>query len=162
MTDKKLEVALAVLVILTPLIGVLVEWARRKVGAYLQVEIDNKKLAGVMTRANDLLWTLMLEAEQTLVRAAKAAKAADSDGGEAITEAEGRAIKEAVILNFKRMAGQKGLEDLMGVLGFEAPEMLTDWLGAKLESMVATKKLAEAGNLRSIDKVGEVLKANFK
>lgn len=158
MTDKKVELMLTLLVLASPFITVLIGWASTKAAQLLGVKVKNEKMLGVLTRANDTMWTLMLNAEQTLVREIKAAKEKESDGGEGITEAEGERIKNSVLAEFKKLYGPKGLEELMSVMGLETPELLTDWLGKKLESAVATKKLM--GGTPDLTAIGNVL--NFK
>lgn len=162
MSEKKTELLLTLIMLLAPLLTVLIGWGRIKAAQLLGVQIKNEKFEGVMLRVNDRLWTLMLNAEQTLVASIKRAKDPLSEGGTDITESEGKQIKVDVLDQFKKLEGADGLKEIMSVLGIETPELLMDFLSSKLESAVATKKLMEKGSPSSIEKVGEMLKVNFK
>lgn len=101
-----------------------------KLASLIQVKVDNAALEGVLLRLNDVVGTVVLELEQTLVKDLKAALA---DDGKLSAEEKAR-IKDAAISKIKQLLGQDGLNKLLQVLGLKSPDAL---LESKIEAAVA-------------------------
>jgi len=65
----------------------------------------------------ELIETLVMSAEQTLVKEYKKAQAPDSDGGAKVTDAEKKVIKQNVISEAKRILGKEKMDLLDKFMG---------------------------------------------
>ena len=118
--DSKVQMGLSLFEMMAPVVTALLGWLALHVNGWIKTRTKNEMLSGLMARANDLIWTLVKEANQVLVADIKAAHHPDSPGGAEILKAELDLIKKNVVKSFKRMWGPYGLVELGKVLGLAA------------------------------------------
>lgn len=123
--------------ILGVLVAGLIGLAAKKLSDLLKAKVDNQLLEGALLRLNEAVGSAVLEVEQTVVKVLKEALA---DG--ALSEEEKARVKAAAVDKAKALLGEKGLDQILKVLGLKSPDEL---LAAKVEAAVAS--------LRSLPKV---------
>lgn len=134
-----MELALKLFDMLWPLVGVAVTgWLSAKAAAWISSKTKNELLAGLLSRLNQLVWTCVRMAEQTLVKEIKKAKEPSSPGGSSLTKEEQKAIFDAVFQNVKELFGENALALLGHLLGLKQVE-LDKLIASKIEEMVASQ-----------------------
>lgn len=133
--DSKIQMAAAVYELLSPVMLLLLAYLAKKISDFLTAKVKNELLSGMLTRLNDTVFTYVREAEQTLVAELKAAKDPASEGGTALTKAEGENIKNKVLAKVKEALGPRGLSDLGKILGLTT-EGVEGTIAAKIEAAV--------------------------
>lgn len=134
-----LDLGMTVAELLAPVLMTVLTWASVKAGLWIKAKVQNETYAGMLTRLNETLLTLVRDAEQTAVAAIKVGRAPDSPGGEKLTPQEAHMVKQAVVDKFKKLWGEEGLRLLMKILGLDSGSLDT-WLNAKIEAMVVAEK----------------------
>jgi hypothetical protein len=143
--DQKYQLAFTVLEMVSPIVGIVLAWLGTRLAKLVNTKIKNETFAGVMTRLNDSVFTLVKEAEQTMVDGLKAARQKESPGGDLITKAEAQVIKQHVLDKFKGLWGAAGLAELGAVLSM-TEKQVEDHVASKIEAAVLDLKLAKSGN----------------
>lgn len=133
--DDKIQFGLSIFEMLAPVITVLLGWLAVRINGLIKAKTKNETMAGMLARANDTIFSLAKEAQQTVVAGLKAARKADSPGGEEILESELAAVKQGVVNNFKKLWGMAGLMELGKILGL-GDGMLDKWIGSRVEAAV--------------------------
>ena len=139
MSTTWMEITAVVAELMSPVLVGLLAWLSARVTSYIQTKVANQTYSTMLTRLTDSVFTLVREAEQTVVKEIKRAKSEDSPGGARLTPEEALQIKEAVVEKFKRLWGPAGLLELMKVLGL-TDGMLEEFLAAKIEEIVHMEK----------------------
>lgn len=138
-TTQQTDLIFTLLEYAIPVVVALFGWLSARLVSWLKTKTKNEVLHGMMTRLNESVTALVLEAEQTLVTEMKKARAADSPGGKTLTDNEARNVKKNVLDNLRNMFGQKGIDELKNVLGVDDTG-LDKFLSAKIEGAVLADK----------------------
>lgn len=139
MTTSWLEITATIAELMVPILTALLAWVSVRVTAFIKAKVDNQVYQNMLTRLADSVFTLVREAEQTLVAEVKRARADSSPGGVKLTKEEGDRIKAAVLSKFKHLWGPAGIAELMRILGF-SDGTFEDYLSAKIEEAVNVEK----------------------
>lgn len=134
--DSKLQFGVSVYEMLSPVLIVLVGWIAKKLSDWLGAHTKNAAVAGILTRMNDQVWTLVKDANQTLANEIRKAKDPKSPGGKNLTADESARIKSAVLANFKSLWGAKGMAEAATVLGLGGESGVMDLVAKKIEAAV--------------------------
>lgn len=134
-----LEVAATVAEFMLPVFAGLLAWVSARVTAYIKAKVENTTYQGMLVRLTDTVLTLVREAEQTTVKACKAARDPASPGGAKLTAKEAEAIKATVVGKFKSLWGPEGIKLLMRVLGLR-DGTFEEFISAKVEEAVHVEK----------------------
>jgi hypothetical protein len=116
--------------ILAPAFAVFVTWAAAHLGAWIRSKVRNETTAGVLDRLAQLAFNVVQEVEQTIVSSLpdKADKAALL------------AARDQAIATLKSHLGEKGLRELMTVLGLKDENAVARILTSYIESSVLQLK----------------------
>lgn len=123
-------------VLASPVILLMIKWADKHIDEFITAHVANKNLANVLVRLNDTIWTLVSNAENTVVLDVK-----KKNGGQ-LTKEDGRQIKSDVMRQIQDLWGEEGLKELMDILGISTTSALSNYLGAKVETAVANQDKA--------------------
>lgn len=126
------QVALTALQVLGAALVALFGWVSYHFSTWIKVKTKNELLGGMLARTTELVFTIVREAEQTMVYELRKARDPNSKGGAVITQSEGKQVKEAVMSKIKEIWGPKGIEELGKVLGL-TPGGVNQFLSAKVE-----------------------------
>lgn len=91
--------------------------------------------ASMILRFNDSVATAVRKVEQTYVKAVKAGRQPDSEGGTALTEGEAQNAKNLALAELKAYWGSRGLGELAKVFGLTDGEFAR-FVDGKIESAV--------------------------
>lgn len=130
-----MELDLGLYEILSPIVVLVITLISAYLVKMIHQKIGNTTLAGMLGRLNEIVWDEVEAAEQVMVKAIKAAKDPESDGGLKITPAEGEIIKKAVIDSIKENYGMAGLKKLGKILGLD-DSGITKMIATKIEAAV--------------------------
>jgi hypothetical protein len=122
--------------VLTPVVLALLSWLSVAAARWIQNKVKNDYAQGVLLRLNDAVFTAVRALQQTTVQAIKDA---NKDGK--IDAKEAAAIKEKALGQVKSYMGQKGIDQLKGVLAFDD---LEDFLSARIEAELHKMKVEGA------------------
>lgn len=119
----------------------LIAWLARSAASFLAQRVKSSKLSDALLRANDVVWNVVLEMEQTLVREFQRATTEGSDGGRAITAEEAAHIKSEALVKAKAILGAEGLKLIKEAFHLEGDGAIDAFLSMKIEASVAQYKL---------------------
>ena len=118
--------------VVLPLIGLFVAWASAKLPALINARVKNESVAGVLDRLSALAFTVVTEVQQTVV----------SGLGDKATVDELKKARDQAIATLKTHLGEKGIKELMDVLGIKTPDAVEKLLITYIESAVHNLKTA--------------------
>jgi hypothetical protein len=128
---SKTELFATALDALWPLFVALLSFASFRVAQFVAAKTKNQALAGILTRANEAVFSAVSDVAQTYVddlkRGAADGKLTDEERDEAKRKALGKA---------KRLLGSDGMKLLAKVLGFKTAGQADEFLSAKIEDAV--------------------------
>lgn len=102
----------------------------------IMTKVNNEFASGVLDRAQKEVFAATAEIGMTYVKKIKES-AADGE----LTDAEKKAAKDAAVSVAKSNIGKKGLNSLAKVVG---GENVSNWIGNKVETSVASLKVTDA------------------
>lgn len=140
-----LQLGASVYQMLAPILVVLTGWIAKRLSDWLSAHTKNAAVAGILTRMNDQVWTLVKDANQTLAAEIRKAKDPKSPGGDSLTTEEAASIKRAVLGNFRDLWGAKGLMEAASVLGLSGESGVMDLVAKKVEAAVHDLGAGDAG-----------------
>lgn len=109
MSEELVKILGDLAVVVSPLLGALIGWIAVKVKKLIDSKIENETLRLIASKFNSALWSVVKEAEQTVVKEFKA-KSADGK----LTKADGDAIAAAVVAKLKSYLSLDELIKLFG------------------------------------------------
>ncbi len=117
--------------VLAPAFLAFLTWAAAKLGAWIHSKVRNETTAGVLDRLGQLAINVVQEVEQTIVSTLpdKANKAALL------------AARDQALATLKSHLGEKGLRELMTVLGLKDDDAVVKLLLSYIESSVLSLKI---------------------
>jgi hypothetical protein len=101
-------IALDAIIAIAPVVMALLGLLATQLSRYVNAKVTNTKLAGILTRLDSLALTVVQEVEQTIVSKLDPTKPLADNGQTALA---------AAITSLKTHLGQKGLDEVKGVLG---------------------------------------------
>lgn len=118
--------------VIAPVFLAFLTWAAARLGAWIHSKVRNETTAGVLDRLGQLAINVVQEVEQTVVSALpdKADKAALL------------AARDQALATLKSHLGEKGLRELMTVLGLKDDNAIVKLLLSYIESSVLTLKMS--------------------
>jgi hypothetical protein len=123
------------------LVIALVGYLARQAATFLQQRVKSSKLADALLRANDTVWNVVLEMEQTLRREFELATGPDSEGGYTITPAEAAHLKSEALVKAKALLGAEGIKLIKEAFQLDGDGAIDAFLSTKIEASVAQFKL---------------------
>lgn len=124
--------------VVLPLVGLFVAWASMMLPAWIKAKVKNEATAGVLARLTQLAFNVVQEIQQTIV----------SGLGDRATVAQLESARDQALATLKSHLGEKGLKELMDVLGLADNAALERLLITFIESAVHNlPKLMTAGTL---------------
>lgn len=130
------EVLSIALETLLPLVAAGAAWLLAQAARWAGHRVKSEYLQHVIDRAAASASLAVATVEQSYVSALRAAKAADSDGGRAITEAEAKEARDRALMAAKSYLGAKGLAELSKVLGLSGSDVDT-YLSNRIEASLS-------------------------
>lgn len=117
--------------VLAPALVAFLTWAAAQVGAWIRSKVRNDAVSGVLDRLAQLAFNVVQEIQQTVVSSLpdKANKAALL------------AARDQAIATLKSHLGEKGLRELMTVLGLKDEDAVVRLLLSYIESAVLSLKM---------------------
>jgi hypothetical protein len=112
--------------VVLPLVGLFVAWASMMLPAWIKAKVKNESVAGVLERLTQLAFTVVQEVQQTIV----------SGLGDKATAEELKKARDTAITTLRSHLGEKGLKELMAVLGLADSAALDKLLVTFIESAV--------------------------
>lgn len=137
--------------VIAPAFLALLTWAAAKLGAWIHSKVRNEAAAGVLDRLNQLTFHVVQEIEQTVV---------STLSNKADTSAL-RAARDQALVTLKSHLGDKGLRELMAVLGLKDDDAVVKLLLSYIESAVMTMKVSNppvTTTVEHIDDLGHTTK----
>lgn len=119
----------------------LIAWLAKSATSFLAQRVKSSKLSDALLRANDTVWNVVLEMEQTLVREFQSATSEDSPGGRAITDDEAVHIKSEALVKAKAILGAEGIKLIKEAFHLENDGAVDAFLSMKIEANVAQYKM---------------------
>jgi hypothetical protein len=116
--------------ILSPLLVAVLTWASWKMANYIKAHTKNQQVQAALLRLNDAVTTSVEAVEQTLVSNFKMA------GNGTLSPDDGNKARKQALDQIKANLGNKGLSDMMSVLGVETPAAMEGLLAYKVEAHV--------------------------
>lgn len=113
--------------LLSPLIIVAVGWIAAKIVAWVNARTQNEKTGGLLDRLGDVVVGVVKDLEQTVVKELKTSGRLDKLTAER--------IKSQAVAAVKSHYGQRGLDELGYVLGFDEKQ-LDRYLSSHIEAAV--------------------------
>ena len=116
--------------VIAPVLAALVGWATIHLSAWIKAKVRNEQANGVLDRLSQLAFQVVQEVQQTIVSALpdKADKAAL------------RAARDQALATLKSHLSQKGVDELMSVLGLKDDDAVSRLLISYVESAVLSMK----------------------
>ena len=124
--------------VIGPLFVAGLSWLIVKATQWLQARTKNELIIGIIGRVGIFVETTVRSLEQTVVGELKRV----SDDG-VITAEEATQVKAAALANVKSLLGEKGLKELMRILGLNEGGV-DKFLGDQVEAMVQRIQAAKA------------------
>lgn len=118
--------------VLAPAFAVFVTWAAAHLGAWIRSKVRNDAVAGVLDRLAQLAFNVVQEVQQTVVSSLP-----DKADKTALL-----AARDQALATLKSHLGEKGLRELMVVLGLKDDDAVVRLLLSYIESSVLTLKVA--------------------
>jgi hypothetical protein len=118
--------------IVLPLVTAALGWAALKIPAWITAHVKNAKVAGILTRLEQLAMVVAQEMDQTIV----------SKLGPNPTVEQLKAARDAALATLKSHLGAKGLQEIETVLGLQDESAVINLLISFLESSVHSLKLS--------------------
>lgn len=118
--------------IVLPAFGLLVTWSSVHLSMWLASKVKNERVRGILTRLEDLTFTVVKEMQQTVVD-----KLGDKADAAMLAAARDQAI--AVL---KSHLGPQGLQEMEKVLGLENQDAVIKLIISYIESAVHSAKQA--------------------
>ena len=130
------EVILAILGLVSTLITALAGWATKKGAQLIDAKVESEKTAASLLWLNDVVHTVVLALNQTLVVEIRAA-AADGE----INAAERERLRSVALKSVLAILGEAGTKKVQDALGLDVTAF-ADYLLQKVEAKVAATKTA--------------------
>lgn len=118
--------------VIAPALAVFATWAAAQLGAWIRSKVRNDAVAGVLDRLAQLAFNVVQEVQQTVV----------SSLPDRANKAALLAARDQALLTLKSHLGEKGLRELMIVLGLKDDDAVVRLLLSYIESTVLTLKTA--------------------
>lgn len=116
--------------VLAPMFVAFLTWAAAHLGAWVRSKVRNDTVAGVLGRLTQLAFNVVREVQQTVVSALP-----DKADKTALL-----AARDQALATLKSHLGEKGLRELMTVLGLKDDDAVVKILLSYIESAVLTLK----------------------
>ncbi len=129
--------------VLAPAFVALLTWGAAHLGAWIRSKVRNETAAGVLGRLADLAFNVVQEIQQTIVSALP-----DRADKAALLAARNQAL-----VTLRSHLGEKGLRELMTVLGLKDDDAVVKLLLSYIESSVLTLKTSNPPIAASITTV---------
>lgn len=120
--------------IVLPLFGLFMTWASMQLPKLIAARVKNESVAGVLDRLTALVFTVVTEVQQTVV----------SGLGDKADEAALMKARDQAIATVKAHLGDKGIKELMAVLGLKNDDAVTKLIITFIESAVHNLKAPKA------------------
>lgn len=118
--------------VIAPALTALLAWATVQLSGWIKAKVRNEKVAGVLDRLGQLVFHVVQEVEQTVVSALP-----DKTDKSALLVARDQALN-----TLRSHLGDKGLRELMTVLGLKDDDAVVKLLLSYIESAVLTMKMS--------------------
>jgi hypothetical protein len=118
--------------VVLPVVTAALGWASLKVPAWITAHVKNTKIAGILTRLEQLAFVVAQECEQTIV----------SKLGPNPTVEQLKAARDAALATLKSHLGAQGLQEIETVLGLQDDSAVVNLLISFIESSVHSLKLS--------------------
>lgn len=112
--------------VVLPLVGLFIAWASMMLPAWIKAKVKNESVAGVLERLTHLAFSVVTEIQQTIV----------SGLGDKATAEELKKARDQAIATLRSHLGEKGLKEIMTVLGLADSSALDKLLITFIESAV--------------------------
>jgi hypothetical protein len=118
--------------VIAPALAVFATWAAAQLGAWIKSKTRNDTVAGVLDRLTQLAFNVVQEVQQTVV----------SSLPDRANKAALLAARDQALSTLRSHLGEKGLRELMIVLGLKDDDAVIKLLLSYIESSVLTLKTA--------------------
>lgn len=119
--------------VVLPVVGLFVAYASAMLPQWIKAKVKNETVGGVLERLTALAFTVVSEVQQTIV----------SGLGDKATEAELLKARDTALATLRAHLGDKGIKELMGVLGMKEDSALNKLLITFIESAVHNLKASK-------------------
>jgi hypothetical protein len=117
--------------VVLPLVTLALTWASAKLPVWITAHIKNAKIAGIMTRLEQLAMSVVQEMDQTVIQSL----------GNNPTVEQLKAARDAALATLKSHLGTNGIQEIEQVLGLENEDAVIKLLITFIESNVHSLKL---------------------
>lgn len=130
--------------VIAPALAVFATWAAAQLGAWIRSKVRNDTVAGVLDRLTQLAFNVVQEVQQTVVSSLP-----DRANKAALLGARDQALS-----TLRSHLGDKGLRELMIVLGLKDNDAVVRLLLSYIESSVLTLKMTNGPITTTVVKTG--------
>jgi hypothetical protein len=134
------EAVNALLPIVVTVLSLGVAWLGKTLNAWLSAKVKHERLQLVLRRMGEVVFTVVLELQQTEVAVLKSTLENGSPGGRKITKEEGQLLLETALRKVRTYLGADGLKLLTYVLGITDEKNLNDFLVSRIEATIHNMK----------------------